>query len=124
RNPGTLRRWVRESDSRASASQKSGNSSRWSFLKKSLLRSHPIVIGVIVTVVGGLILLYFQLVIDAHGSHPKLVVDQVNITSSGTVGSRQVLSKVEPLKIDIKLLNTGRQVAAVNDVRLVVEQFV
>jgi hypothetical protein len=123
-DPETLRRWVRQAESGADAGQKSAGSSNWDFLKRSVLRSHPIVIGVIVTVVGGLILLVVQLVIKAQNNHPSLTVDQVSL-SPGTFGlGSNGLTKVIPFKIDIKLLNTGTQPAAINDARLVVQQFV
>lgn len=75
--------------------------------------------GVVVTVVGGLILAYFQLVINAQNNHPALQVDQVSL-SPGDVK----LFRVTPFTIDIKLLNTGTQVAAINDARLVIQQLV
>ncbi len=125
RDPETLRRWVRQAESRADAGQKSTDSSKWGFLKRSLLRSHPIVIGVIVTVVGGLILLYFQLVINAHNNHPSLTVDEVSLSPAAVKSEpNHSLPQVIPFKIDIKLLNTGTQLAAINDARLVVQQFV
>jgi transposase-like protein len=125
RNPETLRRWVHQAGSSTDASQKSTGSSKWNFLKRSLLRSHPIVIGVIATVVGSLIVLFFQLVINAHNNHPSLTVDEVSL-SPGDVRfePNHRLPQVIPFKMDIKLLNTGTQLAAINDVRLVVQQFV
>ncbi len=124
RSPETLRRWVRQAESSTDAGQESTGSSKWNFLKKSLVRSHPIVTGVIVTVVGGLILLFFQLVVNAHNNHPSLTVNQVSL-SPGAVRfePNHSLPQVIPFKIDVKLLNTGTQLAAVNDVRLVVQQF-
>jgi transposase-like protein len=124
RNPETLRRWVRRAESTTDGDQKSAGSSKQNFLKRSLQRSHPIVIGVIVTVVGGLILLVLQFVVKAHNNHPSLTVDQVSL-SPGALGSEpNGLTQVIPFKIDVKLLNTGTQLAAINDARLVVQQFV
>lgn len=124
RDPETLRRWVRQAESSTDASQKSTGSPKWNFLKRSLLRSHPIVIGVIVTVVGGLILLAVQLVIKTHNSHPSLAVDQVSLSPGAARIGPNGLTQVIPFKIDIKLLNNGTQLAAINDARLVVQQFV
>jgi len=46
-------------------------------------------------------------------------VDDVSLTAAKWPGNQP-----EPFKIDIKLLNTGSQVAVVNGVRLVIQQFV
>jgi transposase-like protein len=124
-NPETLRRWVRQSESSSSASQKSTGFSNWNSLKRPLRRPHPIVIGVIATVVGGLILTYFQLVLGSSNHHPALEVDQVGLSPGGVVfPQNSPLPMVTPFKIDIKLLNTGTQLAAINDARLVIQQFV
>jgi hypothetical protein len=50
---------------------------------------------------------------------PHLEVDGVNLTSGGLNTAEKVL----PFKIDIKLLNTGNGVAAINDARLVIQKF-
>jgi len=123
-DPETLRRWVRQAGSSANAGQQDRGSSKSGFIKKSLLRSHPIVTGVIVTVVGGLILAYFQLVINAHNKHPSLEVDQVSLSPGGVTFPHEGLPIAAPFKIDIKLLNTGSQLAAINDARLVIQQVV
>src|SRR5690348_7028489 len=52
-NPETLRRWVRQAAFIANADQKSAGPSKLLLLRKWLLRPHPIVIGVTVTVLGG-----------------------------------------------------------------------
>jgi hypothetical protein len=48
---------------------------------------------------------------------PHLEVDGVSLTSQASSGSA-------PFKIDIKLLNTGKGLAAINDARLVIQKFV
>jgi hypothetical protein len=115
RHPETLRRWVRQAES---------SSSKWLFLKKSLLRPHPIVIGVIITVLGGLALAYSQLALGVNKHKPSLVVDDVSLSPGGVVVSQNGHSRMRFFKIDIKLLNTGTQVAAINDARLVIQKFV
>jgi hypothetical protein len=50
---------------------------------------------------------------------PHLEVDGVSLTS----GDFNRADKVLPFKIDIKLLNTGNGVAAINDARLVIQKF-
>ena len=122
RNPDTLRRWIRQAE--ADAIQKSTSSPKWGLLKKSLLRSHPIVIGVIATVLGGLVLAYFQLALGVTKHHPALEVDAVSISPGQVVIPQAGLGAITPFKIDIKLLNTGTQLAVINDARLVIQKFV
>jgi len=128
-SPETLRRWVRQAESSVNASQKSTGSSKWHFLKKWLLRSHPIVIGVIIIVLGGLVFAYSQLVLGVNKQKPSLEVDQVGLSPANVSfpaygpGSPGPSPIVTPFKIDIKLLNTGTQLAVINDARLVIQNF-
>ena len=50
---------------------------------------------------------------------PQLEVDRVSLTAA----DRQT-GKLTPFKIDIKLLNNGNGVAAINDARLIIQKFV
>jgi hypothetical protein len=126
RNPGTLRRWVRQAESSVKVASKSAASSKWRFLRKWLLRPHPIIIGVIVTVSGGLVLTYSQLVLGANNHKPSLEVDEVSLSPGGIElpNNGDPLFRVTPFKVDVKLLNTGSQLAAINDARLVIQKFV
>jgi hypothetical protein len=51
---------------------------------------------------------------------PHLEVDEVSLTSAGTNAN----GKLMPFKIDIKLLNTGKGLAAINYAKLVIQEFV
>jgi hypothetical protein len=50
---------------------------------------------------------------------PQLVIDAISLRSAVDQGN-----KVTPFKIDIKLLNNGSGVAAINDARLIIDKFV
>ena len=54
---------------------------------------------------------------------PHLEVDGVNVTSSNTQVKGSDLTLI-PFKVDIKVLNTGKGVAAINDAKLVIQSFV
>lgn len=51
---------------------------------------------------------------------PHLEVDEVSLTSGDFHGSPAIFT---PFKIDIKLLNNGNGVAAINDARLIIQKF-
>jgi hypothetical protein len=51
---------------------------------------------------------------------PHLEVDGISLSSGDIQGN----GEFKPFKIDIKLLNTGKGVAAINDARLVIQKFV
>lgn len=51
---------------------------------------------------------------------PHLEVDEITLTSAGV---HEINETLTPFKIDIKLLNTGKGVAAINDARLIIQQF-
>ena len=53
-----------------------------------------------------------------------LEVDAVSISPGLVVSSQTGPSRITPFKIDIKLLNTGTQLAAINDARLIIQKFV
>lgn len=113
-NPETLRKWVYEAPS--GHDRRNTLPSRWHFLKVAW--RHPVISGVIVTVLGGLILIYFESFLGVHRMAPSLEVDGVSLSppafeNKGGLG---------PFKIDIKLLNTGTQLAAINDARLIIQQ--
>jgi hypothetical protein len=123
-NPDMLREWLR--GHRQDDATGSSGTSWLRALKRFATRSHTIVIGVAVTVFGGLGLAYSQQVFGvgqpSHaGSAPHLEVDQVSFAYSGLEPGWPPVPK--PFKIDIRLLNTGTQVAAINSARLVMQQF-
>lgn len=122
-SPDTLRRWIRQSEVNADAIKTSAGSPKWRWLRKSLIRSHPIVTGVTIIVLGGLVLAYFQLALGMTKRHPALEVDAVGLSPGHVVIPQTGLSRVAPFKIDIKLLNNGTQLAAINDARLVIQNF-
>jgi hypothetical protein len=116
-DPELLCRWIRHS---ATAGP------RWNLVKKSLFRTHAVAIGVAVTVLGGLGLVYSQqffgvgqpLQPSPTGSSrqgPRLEVDAISLSYGPP-------KQASPLDIDIKLLNTGSQVAAINSVGLVIQK--
>jgi hypothetical protein len=122
-NPNTLLKWVR----RARFSGRNdvhGASS----LKRFFFRSHTIVIGSVVTVLGGLALAYsqqfFGLGVSGDSPAPRLIVDQVSLSYGIVPISKTSPSYIAgPFKIDIKLLNTGGQLVAINSARLVIQEF-
>jgi transposase len=121
-SPNTLRRWIRQSES-GENSNKKATSPKAHLLKTALLRPHPIVIGVAVTVLGGLLLAYFQVAVGMSKHHAALKIDAVNLSPGTDVFPKTGHARVTPFKIDIKLLNTGTQLAAINDARLIIQTF-
>jgi hypothetical protein len=125
-NPDILRTWLQR-DQPGDATSSSGTS--WlRALKRFATRSHTIAIGVIVTVLGGLGLAYSQQVFGLGQpspavSAPHLEVDQVSLAYSGWPRVTGWPPVPKPFEIDIRLLNTGTQVAAINSARLVMQQF-
>ena len=125
-NPDMLREWL-QGHRQGDATGSSGTS--WlRALKRFATRSHTIVIGVAVTVFGGLGLAYSQQVFGlgqpAHaGPAPHLEVDQVSFAYPGWPRVTGWPPVPKPFEIDIRLLNTGTQVAAINSARLVIQQF-
>lgn len=132
-DPDLLVKWVQR-DRRRSATDKA-NTSRLGMLKRYLTSSHAIVIGVAVTVLGGLGLAY-SLQVSGVGqpapsaSGPQLEADQVTLaygsspraTAANPYGGPWPPIP-PPFEIDIRLLNMGTQVAAINSARLVMQQF-
>jgi transposase len=125
-NPDVLREWL-QCHQQGDAAGSSGAS--WlRALKRFATRSHTIVIGVAVTVFGGLGLAYSQQVFGvgqpAHaGPAPHLEVDQVSFAYPSWPRVTGWPPVPKPFEIDIRLLNTGTQVAAINSARLVMQQF-
>jgi hypothetical protein len=124
-NPDMLREWL-ERDRRGAATG-SSDMSRLRPLKRFATRSYTIVIGVVVTVLGGLGLAYSQQVFGvgqpAPGvAAPHLEVDQVSF-AYGRPGVTGWPPVPKPFEIDVRLLNPGTQVAAINSARLVMQQF-
>jgi hypothetical protein len=116
-NPDALRKWIKRA-------RFNGNydAPRRYVLKKFVFRSHTIIIGSIVTVLGGLALAYSQQFFGigpptADPSAPHLEIDQVTFSYGIWTGPIP-----EPFKIDIKILNTGPQLAAINSARVVIQK--
>jgi hypothetical protein len=116
-DPELLYRWVRHSATAGS---------KWNLVKKSLFSTHTVAVGVAVTVLGGLGLAYSQQFFGAGQSvqlsptgstqqGPRLEVDAISLS----YGSPK---QATPLDIDIKLLNAGRHLAAINSVGLVIQK--
>lgn len=125
-NPDTLRKWLRHQ--RRGEATGNWGTSRLGALKRFATRSHAIVIGVAVTVLGGLGLAYSQQVFGVGQSAPAvsaphLEVDQVSFAYSGWPRATGWPPVPKPFEIDIRLLNTGTQVAAINSARLVMQRF-
>jgi hypothetical protein len=119
-SPNTLRKWIR----RARINPGPGDPSNRNVLKRSLFRSHTIVIGSIITVLGGLGLAYSQQFFgigqqSPTPSIPHLETDQVSLSYVKSA----IVTDPTGFEIDIKLLNTGPQPAAINTARLVIQQF-
>jgi hypothetical protein len=121
-DPDMLREWLR--------GDRKGSGNSWPrALKRLATRSHAIVIGVAVTVLGGLGLAYSQQVSGVGHSAPgvaapHLEVDQVTLSYGGWTQATDGSPVPVPFEVDIRLLNTGPQVAAINSARLVMQQFV
>lgn len=124
-NPDIVSKWVRVA---RRGSQPDGEGSpRLQALKKYVLRSHVVVIGVVVTVLGGLGLAYSQQVFGVSQpsttrSAPNLEVDEVSLTAQGWTFLPGGIDDPNPFRIDIKLLNTGNQIVAINSAELVIQK--
>jgi hypothetical protein len=121
-NPDTLRKWVRREQSDSHSSNHGRSKMR--ALKRSVFRTHSIIIGSVVVVLGGLGLIYSQQLLgvgqpSSSVQAPHLEVDQVSF--SYATGHN---TDATPVQIDIKLLNTGTQIAAINNAMLVIQDSV
>lgn len=122
RSPETLRKWVREAKLN---DREQKPASRWvAFAKKSFFGAHPVITGAAAIVIGGLVLAYFQLALGIGKQKSSLVVDQVSVSPAGLRYPQSGSKTVIPFGIDIRLLNTGSQLAVINYARLVIRQFV
>jgi hypothetical protein len=119
-DPEVLRKWVNRADYHDGA--RLLNSSRWKFAKKSFLRPHAIIIGVAIAVLGTLGGAYSEHWLGFDRSEPDLQVDQVTLTPPAIVQD-SAGKTTTPFTVDIKLLNPGTQLAAINNARLVIQQF-
>ena len=121
RNPEALRKWLIQADYDDSAN---ASASSWRTLaRKSLLRSHTIFIGVAVVILGALGVSYSQNWLGLDRSQPDLQVDQVALVSAAVASSSDGSRTITPFTIDIKLLNPGTQLVAINSARLVIQRF-
>jgi hypothetical protein len=119
-DPKVLRKWVK-STQLSTVPPVDGTRPRRQW-KSLVFRTHTIVIGSIITVVGGLGLAYFEQHFGigqpgASPSEPHLEVDQVGLSYGSWTGKIP-----DPFRIDVKLLNPGRQLVAINGARLVIER--
>jgi hypothetical protein len=119
-NPEALRKWVIQADYDDSAHLP--DSSWRKFAKKSFFRSHPVIIGVAIAIFGALGVSYSQNWLGLDRSQPDLQVDQVTLTSPA-ISPSSTGKTITPFTVDIKLLNTGTQLVAINNARLVIQQF-
>jgi hypothetical protein len=122
----TLRRWVRENAQQEKRATQS--TSRRSLLKRWLPRSHPVLSGIVIavigTAVGGLVFVYTQNWTGVNKSAPQVGLDQLSVAPADANLAHSGQDKGTPFEIDVKLLNYGTQIATVNDARLVIEKFV
>ena len=125
RSPDTLRRWLRQSQ--LDANQKEPTPSKWQLLlRKWLLRPHTVISGVLVAILGGVGYFIVQSVIvqPVFGVGEDKVALQIVDTRISPAGIVVQNSTLAPFKIDIKLLNTGKQSAVIKEARLVVQRYV
>lgn len=115
-SPDDLRNWI-------NSGHDPGSRNRMAFIRRifrrSLFRTYTVIISSVVVILGGLGLIYSQQLLgigqaNASAQVPHLEVDQVDLTD--------VPGK--PIDIDIKLLNTGTQIVAINSARLVIQDAV
>jgi hypothetical protein len=118
RSPGTLRRWIVQNDS--SAKRKA---SKWGFLKKLLPGTRTTVGAIIITVVGGLTLVYVENFAGVNKNQAQVELDQLSASPGDIAYLNSSLGRDVPFKIDVKLINAGTQIAVVNDARLVIQKF-
>lgn len=111
-----LRKWLHPDETASGTSRRQG--SKWRLLKTIWM--HPLVTGVVIAVLGGLGLTYSQFFLGVNRQVPHLELDEISL-SPPSVG--QLGLNVNPLKIDIKLLNTGKGLAIINDAKLVIQKF-
>src|SRR5215475_5520185 len=112
RSPDTLRRWLRQSQ--LDTNQKEPTPAKWQLLlRKWFLRPHTVISGVLVAILGGLGYFIVQSVIvqPVFGVGENKVALQVVDTRISPARIIVQNSTLAPFKIDIKLLNTGKQPA-------------
>lgn len=116
-NPKTLRKWIDKE--RHSPNQEGNRSARWQLF--GAIWKHPVVSGIVVAVVGGLTLLYSQNLLGVKRMAPHLQVDSIALAPARLGGSSS--TQLLPFKIDVKLLNTGSQLAVINSAKIVIQKF-
>jgi hypothetical protein len=126
-NPDEVREWM--NTIRPDVPPDDRVPSKLKILKRFAFRSHTIVVGVLITVLGGLGLAYSQQLFGVGQptapGEPNLEVDQISLASQGWSDSpNNNTSDPNPFKVDIKLLNTGNRLAAINSAELVIQQVV
>lgn len=125
-NPDEVREWMKTI--RPGVQPDGRVPSKLKVLKRFAFRSHTIIIGVLITVLGGLGLAYSQQLFGVGqppATGPNLEVDQIGLASQGWSDSPNgTTSDPNPFKVDIKLLNTGNQLAAINSAELIIQQVV
>lgn len=112
-DPGLLRKWLWRDQLPTTP---------WArMLKRFATDSRTVVIGVVVTALGGLAFFYSQQVSGV--SAPHLEVDQVSFTYSDYPRLTGWPPIPKPFEIDIRLLNAGPQEVAINSAILDMQQF-
>ena len=121
-SPETLKRWVARADRDESVRQPDP---AWrKFAKNSVFRTAAGVGAVAVAVLTALTVPYTQHLLGLDHGQPDLHVDQVTLTAPAVLPQNSNShSTITPFKIDIRLLNDGTQLAAINNARLVIQQF-
>jgi transposase-like protein len=121
RSPGTLRRWIVQNAQNDSSAKR--KASKWGFLKKLLPGTRTTVGAIIITVVGGLALVYVENFAGVNKNQAQVELDQLSASPGDIAYLNSSLGRDVPFKIDVKLINAGTQIAVVNDARLVIQKF-
>jgi hypothetical protein len=109
---------------RKTSSGKDDSSSKKRWFKKPAVWISTLASAVIAGVLVNLATGGLSDAVPHRGAAPNIEVDAVSLSPGLVVSSEAGPSKITPFKVDIKLLNTGTQLAAINDARLVIQKFV
>jgi hypothetical protein len=122
RSPDTLRRWIRQA---AEAKVSENTAPTKSKLANSFLTfTNTIITAVLITILGGLGLLYSEHFLGNGRLVPHVELDRLSVSPGRIPSPRQIDGKLGPFSINIELINAGTQIAVVNDAKIVIERFV